>query len=127
MPWGADTTTSTCFDGVANGQGGTDEIGVAGRVEQVDVLALVVEMEDAGVDGEVAFFLLVVEVGDAGALLDAAVTLDGLGGEQQGIGQRSLAGRAVSHQGHRADVVYAVLGHCIVPFVHVTDRAAARG
>ena len=60
------------LDGVEGAEGGADEVGVAGRVEQVDVLALVLEVQDAGVDGVVVLVFLLVEVGDAGAVVDAA-------------------------------------------------------
>ena len=79
------------LDGVQRAQGLADEVGLAGRVEQVDVLALVLEVQDAGVDRELVFVLLVVEVGDAGAVVDAAAAVDGLGLEEQGVGQRGLA------------------------------------
>ena len=102
------TAVSTAFRAA---RARADEVGVAGRVEQVDVLALVVEVQDAGVDGEVAFLLLLVVVGDAGAVVDAAAAVDGLGLEQQGVGQRGLARRPVSDQGNVADVVHLVLGH----------------
>ena len=52
------------------------------------------------------FLLLVVVVGDAGAVVDAAAAIDGLGLEQQGVGQRGLAGRPVPDQGHVADVLH---------------------
>ena len=91
MPLAAETTIDGGLDGGQRFQGGADEVGVAGGVEEVDVLALVLEVEDAGVDGEVVLLLLVVVVGDAGAVVHAAHAVDGVGLEEQGIGQRGLA------------------------------------
>src|SRR5262249_53856092 len=83
----------------------------AGRVEQVDALALVVEVQDAGVDGEVALLLLVVVVGDAAAVVHAAAPVHGAALEQQAVRQRGLARGAVAGQGDVADVFRPVLGH----------------
>ena len=97
--------------GVEGREGGADEVGVAGGVEQVDVLALIFQVQHTGVDGEVAFLLLFVPIGDAGAIVDAALAVDRPGGEEQAVGQRGLSGRPVPHQCHRADVLDAILGH----------------
>ena len=75
------------------------------------------EVQHAGVDGEVPLLLLVVVVGDAGAVVHAAAAVHRLGLEQQGVGQRGLAGRSVADQGDVADVFHAILGHEDLPMI----------
>ena len=61
------------FEELTGGGGGwlglglADEIGLAGRIDEVDAFAVVVEMENAAIDGVLVFFFFVVEVADAGA------------------------------------------------------------
>src|SRR5262249_40470429 len=104
------------FDGAQGGQGAADEVGGAGGGEQVDVLALVLQVQDAGVDGEMALVLLLVVVGNAGAVLGAAAAVDGPRGVEQGVGKRGLARRPVSRQGDVPDVFDAMLGHDPTPW-----------
>ena len=85
-------------------QGVADEVGVAGRVDQVDLLARPFEVEQVAVDGEVAAFFLVVDVGDARAVVDRAAAVGGAGGVEQGVGKRRLARRPMSSQGNVADI-----------------------
>src|SRR5262249_50342657 len=99
------------LDGAEGAEGASDEIGVAGGVEEADVLALVVEVEHAGVDGEAALVFFLVVVGDGGAVIDAAVPVDRLGREQEGVGKRGLARRPVSSERDVPDVCYLVLAH----------------
>ncbi len=99
------------LDGGQRPQGGADESGIAGRVEQVDVLALVLQVQDAGVDGEVALVFFLVVVGDAGAVVHAAAAIDGLGLEQQGVGKRGLARRPMSRQGDVPNVRHLIFPH----------------
>ena len=87
MPVGAADGQHDVLDGGQGAEGVADEVGVAGRVDQVDLLAVQLEVEQVAVDGEVAAFLLVVDVGDAGAVVDRAAAIGGAGGEEQGVGQ----------------------------------------
>ena len=104
MPDGAETVDDHVLDGGQGAQGVADEVGVAGRVDQVDLLALPLEVEQVAVDGEVPAFLLVVDVGDAGPVVDRASPVGGAGGEEQGVGKAGLARRPMSGQGNVADV-----------------------
>ena len=110
-PLTAETTmmaVSTAFEGF---ESGADEVGVAGRIEQVDVFALVFEVQNAGVDGEMASFFFVVVIGDAGAVVYVAFAVDGSGFEQQGVCQRRLARRPMPNQRNVADVLDFVVDH----------------
>ena len=53
-------------------EGVADEVGVAGGVDQVDLLAGPFEVEEVAVDGEVPALLLVLDVADARAVVDGA-------------------------------------------------------
>ena len=79
------------------------EVGVAGRVEQVDLDPVDGERGQAGRDGELARHLLGLEVHDGGALLDRSPPGDGPGGGQQRLGQGGLAGAVVADEGDVAD------------------------
>src|SRR5947209_56123 len=57
-----------------------------------------------------AFMFLVVVVGDAGAVIDAATAGNGTGLKQKGIGQRSLTGRTVAYQRDVANVPHRMFG-----------------
>ena len=92
-------------------QGRTDEGRIAGCVEQVDLPALVFQVQDAGIDGEMALVFFLVVVGNAGAVIHAAATIDGLGLIQKGVGQRGFARRPMSRQGDVANVRYLIVGH----------------
>src|SRR4030095_7493206 len=55
--------------------------------------------------------LLLLEVAEAGAVHDRALSADGLGLEQQGVGDGRLAGPAVAAEQDVADVRGGVTGH----------------
>ena len=65
------------------------EVGVAGRVDDVDLVAVVVERGVLGEDGDAALALQVVGVHDA--LGDRLVGAEGAGLAQHGVDQRGLA------------------------------------
>ena len=93
-----------------------DEVRGAGGVEDVQVLAVVVGVEDVGVDGEVVLVFLLVEVGDGRAVVHAPHPIDRVGLEEQGIGQAGLARGAVPHECNVPDVLHQVLdGHETAP------------
>ena len=64
-----------------------DEVGVARRVEHVDLDALVLEGGDAERRGDPPPGLLGVEIGDGAAVLHASLAGDRAGDEQQCLGQ----------------------------------------
>jgi hypothetical protein len=100
--------------GVDPGQGGDrlpGEIGIAGRVDQVDMHAFGGKIHQRRIQRMARGLFLGVEVADAAALLDAALGDDGAGLEQQRFGQRGLAGPAVADQGDGADGFGTVLRH----------------
>ncbi len=87
-----------------------DEIRVAGRVDHVESLAGVIEVDDRGFDRVLVMLFLFVEVADAGAVIDAGLAGDRARLHEQVIDERRLARRAVSADGNVANVV-DVLGH----------------
>ena len=79
------------------------EVGVAGAVEEVDLVALPLDRGQGGRDRQAALVLLGFEVGDRGGVLDPAGPADGARQIQERFGQGGLAGPAVADQGHVAD------------------------
>ena len=90
-------------------EGGADEVGGAGGVEDVEVLAVVVGVEDVGVDAEVVIVLLVVGVGDRRPVVHAPEPVDRVGVEEEGVGEGGLARGPVPHECNVADVLDQVL------------------
>ena len=81
-----------------------DEVGVAGGVEEVDLVALELEGGEGQRQGDATLHLLRVEVGGGGAVLHPALAADGAGAEQQGLGQARLARSTVADEGDVADL-----------------------
>ncbi len=69
-----------------------DEVGVAGRVDEVDREVADEERGDRGPDGDAAFALEVERVGLGGAGVDAADVVDRAGGEEESLGEGGLTG-----------------------------------
>ena len=90
--------------GLERGADVADEVGVARRVEQVHLRAVELERRERERHRDPAPLLLGVEVADRRAVLDLAQAGDRPGGEQEGLGQRRLAGATVAHEGDVADV-----------------------
>ena len=63
-------------DGVHGADRLSDEVGVAGGVDRIEPLAVVVEVHDVGLDGVVVDLFFLVEVADARAIVDARRTGD---------------------------------------------------
>ena len=82
-----------------------DEIGIARRVDQVEVLSSLVEMDDARLDCVFMMLFFFVEVADAGAVLDAGQAIDRAGAGQDFIDQCGLAGRTVSTENNVANLL----------------------
>ena len=68
-----------------------DEVGIAGRVDDVEPLAGVVEMDDRRLDRMLVVLFFFVEVADAGAVVDARLAADSAGLDEQMIDERCLA------------------------------------
>jgi hypothetical protein len=92
------------LDGRQRAQGMADEVGIAGRVNQVNLLARPLAVERVAVDREVPALFFVLGVGQAGAVVDRPPALGDSGGVEQGVGQAGLAGRSVTGQGNVADI-----------------------
>ena len=100
--------------GLADVQGGfdlADEVGEAGRVQDVDFVVVILDGDDGGGDGDLAPALLVLKIGDGRAVLDLALPRDGAGVEQERFGQGRLARTAVPDERDIADLVGSVLFH----------------
>ena len=69
-----------------------DEVGVAGRVDEVDREVADEERGDRGPDRDAAFALEVERVGLGGAGVDAADVVDGAGGVEESLGEGGLTG-----------------------------------
>ena len=92
------------LDGAQGADHLADEVGVAGRVDEVEALAGVVEVDDARFDRVLVVLLLFVEVADARAGVDAGVALHRAACDEQVVDQRGLAGVAVAAEGDVANV-----------------------
>ena len=91
------------------------EVGVARGVDQVDLVALPLERGHGERQRDPAPLLLGVVVADGGAVLDPPEAVDGAGSVQERLGQRRLAGAAVAHQGHVADLLGRKELHSVPP------------
>ena len=109
------------FDRVQDAESLANEIGFAGGIEEIDALAGVVEMEDVRVDRVVEVLFLVVEIGDAGAVIDRSSSFDGVGFVEKCIRQRGLARNLVAYECNGADVVHGIRNsgrHDEAPVLH---------
>ncbi len=88
-----------------------DEVGVAGRVEQIDLVVFVLERKQGSGQRQLAADLLVLEVGDRVAFFDLTHPVDGAGMEQERLAQRGLSAAAVRDQGDVADGVGCIVLH----------------
>ena len=80
-----------------------DEVGIPGRVEQVDARFAVQEVDDRRVERVLDFALEGVEVADRGASLQAARCTDRPRLPQQRLDQAGLARRCLPDEGDRSD------------------------
>ena len=102
--------------GVGGDQGGARVVNKdveAGRIEEVDLGLLPLGHGDGGGDGDFALDLLLVEIGNGVAFVDAGKAVGGSGGEEQPGGERGLAGIAVAHHADVPDVLAFVDFHGI--------------
>jgi len=80
------------------------EVGVTGRVDEVDLRALVRERREGHVDGDVALLLFRIRVEDAGAVVDLAETRRRADRMEDGLDEARLARSAVANDGHISDL-----------------------
>ena len=99
---------------VGHAQGGlhvADEVGVAGRVDDVDLGVPPLDGGHAGADGDAPLDLVRVEIGDGVAFVDPAQAGGGLGVEEERLRQRRLPRTAVREQADVADAIGGILFH----------------
>ena len=86
----------------------SQEVGVAGGVDQIDPGRLTarrqVEADDGGAAAHAALLLVRIEVGDGVAVFHPALPADRAGGEGQRLHQRGLAGATVGYENDVADL-----------------------
>ena len=90
----------------------TDEVGVPGGVQQVDLDAVVLERRQRQRDRALLAHLRLVEVAHRGAVLDATGPRDRPGRDEQGLDERRLPRSGVADQHDVADVLRAVGPRC---------------
>ena len=109
------------------------EIGGAGRVDQVDVSAAVLEMAHRHVGGILQALLFRAVVANGAAALDAAGRRDCAGCRQQVFGQHGLAGAGMTEENDVADGSGGWMGHArqtsvvFVPAGQVAWRVSGSG
>jgi hypothetical protein len=81
-----------------------DEVRVAGRVEQVDLVSLPLELRQRQVDRDLARDLVGRVVEQRGPVRDAAEAVRRLGVEQHGFGERGLADTVLGDESDIADL-----------------------
>ena len=94
-----------------DGLGVVDEHVEAGGVDQVDLLLVPLGCGDGGGDRDLASDLLLVKIGDGGAVFGAGQAVGGAGRKQEPRRKRSLAGIAVTDQGHVPNIAGFVNFH----------------
>ena len=97
--------------GIGGAQAGTqfaDEVRISGRVDQVDLDALVEHGRDGKAHGALLADRRRVVVADRGALHDGTGPVHGAGRREQGLGEGGLAGTRRSHQDHIANIAGVV-------------------
>ena len=99
--------STTCSDGDRVAL----EARLAGRVDQVDLPALPLEVAERRRDRHLALLLVLVPVGDRRALLDDAEPVRRAGLEEHRLDERGLAGAAVTDDGDVADLSGLDCGH----------------
>ena len=103
---------------VQDAQGGLgvrDEGAVAGRIDDVELDLLPLQVAEGGRDRHLAGDLLLVEVGDRVPLVDPAETVDGAGGEQERGREGRLSGGAVTDDADIADFGNLIQLHARIP------------
>jgi hypothetical protein len=91
--------------------GAADEIGQSRGVDEMDARVLVLQVHDRSVERVLELLLDRVEVADGGALFHGSDAGDRPGPGEEGLGERGLAGAAVTGQGDGPDRFRGKLGH----------------
>ena len=103
------------IDGAQRADRLSDVVRVARRVDDVEPLAGVLEVDHRAFDRVLVLLLFIVEIADAGAVIDAGWPAEGPGEGQQLIDERRLAGRTVAAKGYVPDIRDLVLRHVQFP------------
>ena len=93
------------IDGMDGADRLADEIGVAGRINGIEPLAAVVEMDDVRLDAMVVDPLFLVEIADARAVVNACRAGDRAGHGEDFVQKGRFSGGAVSGECHVANVL----------------------
>ena len=99
-------------DGVHRADRLPDEVRVAGGVDGIEPLAVVVEVHDVGLDRVVVDLLFLVEIADARALVDAGRTRDRARHGEDLVQEGRLSRGPVSAECHVANICDWNLCHC---------------
>ena len=79
------------IDAAHRADGLADEVGISGRIDDVESLAGMIEMHHAGFDGVFMMFFLFVEIAYAAAVVHADQAVDHARGREHAVDQRGLA------------------------------------
>ncbi len=132
---GADFDTSggvdddhRALDDAHRAQDLSEKIGVARRVEDVDLGVLPLDGYDGRADGDVTLDLVGVEVRCGVAFFHPAEAGDRFGVEEEGFGQRGFAGTAVREEANVPDAFGGIPVHVVPPGIlsHRSPRKVAR-
>ena len=99
------------FYGGQRADGLAHEIGIAGRVDQMNVGALIVEVDDGGIKRVLVLFFERIEIADGGAAFDRSRCGDGAGFVEQRFREARFAGARVAYEGNGPECFSAVFGH----------------
>ena len=100
------------IDGVDRPDGLPDEVGVAGGVDRIEPLAVMVEVHHVGLDRVMVRLLFVVEIANARALVDAGRTRDRARHGKNLVQEGRLSRGPVSADGHVANICDWNVCHC---------------
>src|SRR5262249_18365204 len=92
------------LDSRQGAQGVANEIRIAGRIDQMDLLALPGQMAEVAVDREMPTLLLIIEVERARPVVHRPLACRGSRRVEEGVGKAGLARRPMSSQGNVADI-----------------------
>ncbi len=88
-----------------------DQVGAAGRVDDVDSLAKVIAMQDGGIDGMPVFLLLLLEIAGAAPIENGDLVLDRPAGRQHGIDEGGFPAPSVADKDDIPDITRGVGRH----------------
>ncbi len=91
--------------GFEHRQGATEEIRIAGRVDEIDVSGFEIETADGGIEGVLQALLLRIEVRDRGATLQAAFAADRARLQEQPFQQEGFTSAGRPHKRNVPDAL----------------------